>query len=47
MNAALAIFFVLAVIAVFGAISLIVQRHPIHSALSLILVMVALAPAMA
>jgi NADH-quinone oxidoreductase subunit J len=43
MNAALVIFFVLAAVAVLGAISLIVQRHPIHSALSLIVVMVALA----
>jgi NADH-quinone oxidoreductase subunit J len=43
MSAQLVIFFVLALIAVFGAVSLIVQRHPIHSALSLILVMVALA----
>lgn len=39
----LAIFFVLAAIAVLGALSLIFQRHPIHSALSLIVVMVALA----
>jgi NADH-quinone oxidoreductase subunit J len=39
----LAIFFVLAAIAVLGALSLILQRHPIHSALSLIVVMVALA----
>jgi NADH-quinone oxidoreductase subunit J len=39
----LAIFFVLAVIAVVGALNLIFQRHPIHSALSLIVVMVALA----
>jgi NADH-quinone oxidoreductase subunit J len=39
----LIIFFVLAAFAVLGAISLIVQRHPIHSALSLIVVMVALA----
>jgi NADH-quinone oxidoreductase subunit J len=30
-------------VAVLGAVSLIVQRHPIHSALSLIVVMVALA----
>src|ERR1700757_4763482 len=37
------VFFVLAVMAVLGAISLIVQKHPIHSALSLIVVMVALA----
>jgi len=43
MSASLVIFFVLAAIAVLGAISLIVQRHPIHSALSLIVVMVALA----
>jgi NADH-quinone oxidoreductase subunit J len=43
MNASLVIFFVLAAIAVLGAVSLIVQRHPIHSALSLIVVMVALA----
>jgi len=37
------IFFVLAALAVLGAVSLILQRHPIHSALSLIVVMVALA----
>src|SRR5438045_5222697 len=43
MNAPVLVFFVLAVIAVLGAISLSVQRHPIHSALSLIGVMVALA----
>lgn len=43
MTPQLAIFFVLAVIAVIGALSLIFQRHPIHSALSLIVVMVALA----
>jgi NADH-quinone oxidoreductase subunit J len=43
MTGALAIFFVLAALAVFGAVSLIVQKHPIHSALSLIVVMVALA----
>jgi NADH-quinone oxidoreductase subunit J len=43
MSAPLLIFFVLAAVAVLGAISLIVQRHPIHSALSLIVVMVALA----
>jgi NADH-quinone oxidoreductase subunit J len=42
-TAPLVIFFVLAAMAVLGAISLIVQRHPIHSALSLIVVMVALA----
>ena len=43
MSPQLAIFFVLAGIAVLGALSLIIQRHPIHSALSLIVVMVALA----
>src|ERR1700688_2478632 len=43
MNAPLIIFFVLAAMAVIGAISLIIQRHPIHSALSLIVVMIALA----
>jgi NADH-quinone oxidoreductase subunit J len=43
MSAQLVIFFVLAAVAVLGAISLIVQRHAIHSALSLIVVMVALA----
>jgi NADH-quinone oxidoreductase subunit J len=37
------LFFALSVIAIAGAISLILQRHPIHSALSLIVVMVALA----
>jgi NADH-quinone oxidoreductase subunit J len=42
-TAELAIFFVLAALAVLGAASLILQRHPIHSALSLIVVMVALA----
>ena len=43
MSAPLIIFFVLAIMAVVGAVSLILQRHPIHSALSLIVVMVALA----
>ena len=43
MTPELAIFFILAAIAVLGALSLILQRHPIHSALSLIVVMVALA----
>jgi NADH-quinone oxidoreductase subunit J len=43
MNAPLVVFFFLAAIAILGAISLILQRHPIHSALSLIVVMVALA----
>jgi NADH-quinone oxidoreductase subunit J len=42
-SAPLVIFFVLAALAVIGAISLILQKHPIHSALSLIVVMVALA----
>jgi len=43
MTPPLAIFFVLAALAVLGALSLIFQRHPIHSALSLIVVMIALA----
>jgi NADH-quinone oxidoreductase subunit J len=43
MSAPVIIFFVLAAIAVLGALSLILQKHPIHSALSLIVVMVALA----
>ena len=43
MSAPVIIFFVLAAMCVIGAISLILQRHPIHSALSLIVVMVALA----
>ena len=43
MTPQLVIFFVLAAVAVLGAASLIFQRHPIHSALSLIVVMVALA----
>lgn len=43
MNAPLIIFLVLAIMAIAGAVSLILQRHPIHSALSLIVVMVALA----
>src|ERR1700719_833962 len=43
MNAPLIIFFILAAMCVIGAVSLILQRHPIHSALSLIVVMVALA----
>lgn len=43
MSAPLVIFFALAAVAVLGAVSLIVQREPIHSALSLIVVMVALA----
>src|ERR1700727_3930043 len=43
MNVPLIVFFALAAIAVLGAMSLILQKHPIHSALSLIVVMVALA----
>ena len=43
MTPQLIVFFVLAALAVIGAISLILQSHPIHSALSLIVVMVALA----
>jgi len=43
MSAPLVIFFALAAVAVLGAVSLILQREPIHSALSLIVVMVALA----
>src|SRR5437899_7655696 len=43
MTAPLVVFFVLAGLAVIGAVSLILQEHPIHSALSLIVVMIALA----
>ncbi len=43
MTPQLAIFFVLAALAVIGALNLILQKHPIHSALSLIVVMIALA----
>lgn len=43
MTPVLIIFFVLAGLAVLGALSLVLQRHPIHSALSLIVVMVCLA----
>jgi NADH-quinone oxidoreductase subunit J len=43
MSPQLVIFFVLAALAVIGSLSLILQKHPIHSALSLIVVMVALA----
>ena len=39
----IAIFLILAAVTIAGALSLILQRHPIHSALSLIVVMVALA----
>jgi NADH-quinone oxidoreductase subunit J len=42
-TAPLLVFFVLAIMALLGAVSLILQKHPIHSALSLIVVMVALA----
>src|SRR6266446_8377662 len=43
MTLQIAVFLILAAAAVAGAVSLILQRHPIHSALSLIVVMVALA----
>jgi NADH-quinone oxidoreductase subunit J len=43
MSAPLLIFFLLGALAIVGALSLILQKHPIHSALSLIVVMVALA----
>src|SRR5712691_11700601 len=43
MTAPAIIFFLLAGIALAGGVSLILQRQPIHSALSLIVVMVALA----
>jgi NADH-quinone oxidoreductase subunit J len=43
MTAQMIIFLVLAAIAIAGAINLILQRHPIHSALSLVVVMAALA----
>jgi NADH-quinone oxidoreductase subunit J len=43
MTAEWLVFIALALLAVVGAVSLIVQRHPIHSALSLIVVMAALA----
>ena len=43
MTAPLIVFFVLAALALIGAVSLILQKHPIHSALSLIVVMIALA----
>jgi NADH-quinone oxidoreductase subunit J len=43
MSPQLLIFFLLATVAVIGALSLILQKHPIHSALSLIVVMLALA----
>jgi NADH-quinone oxidoreductase subunit J len=43
MTPVLIVFFVLAALAVLGAVTLIAARHPIHSALALIVVMVALA----
>ena len=43
MTPQIAVFLVLAAVAVAGAVSLILQREPIHSALSLIAVMVAIA----
>ena len=43
MSAQLLVFFILAALSIIGAVSLILQKHPIHSALSLIVVMVALA----
>ncbi|HJZ63980.1 MAG TPA: NADH-quinone oxidoreductase subunit J [Candidatus Acidoferrum sp.] len=43
MSAVLLIFFVLAGLAIIGAVNLVWQKHPIHSALSLIVVMVCLA----
>jgi NADH-quinone oxidoreductase subunit J len=43
MTAQLVIFLILAAIAVAGAVSVILQREPIHSAISLITVMIALA----
>jgi NADH-quinone oxidoreductase subunit J len=42
MNAELLLFIFLAAVAIAGAVNLILQRHPIHSALSLIVVMAAL-----
>lgn len=43
MNVDTILFFILAAAAVAGAVNLIAQTHPIHSSLSLIVVMVALA----
>ncbi len=43
MTLELALFIALAALSIAGAVSLILARHPIHSALSLIVVMVALA----
>ncbi len=39
----IAVFLILAAVAVAGSLSLILQRHPIHSALSLVVVMISLA----
>jgi len=39
----IAVFLILAAVSVAGALSLILQRHPIHSALSLVVVMISLA----
>ncbi len=43
MSTDVVLFFLFGSLAVLGALSLVLQRHPIHSALSLILVMVSLA----
>jgi NADH-quinone oxidoreductase subunit J len=43
MTPQLAIFLILAAVAIAGAVNVILQRHPIHSAISLITVMIALA----
>lgn len=43
MTVQLVIFLILAAIAVAGAVNVILQRHPIHSAISLIVVMISLA----
>ena len=43
MTPQLAIFLVLAAMAIAGAVNVILQRHPIHSAISLIVVMISLA----
>ena len=43
MTVELVLFFLFALMAVAGALSLILQRHPIHSALSLLVVMMAVA----
>jgi NADH-quinone oxidoreductase subunit J len=43
MSPQLIVFFILGGLAIIGALNVILQKHPIHSALSLIVVMVALA----